>query len=278
MVSELVKRRCMVSELVKRAVALRLSVRKPEFSYAFCSNVVPAATVAAAAGAATLAAAVAAAAAGTIFYFNGSSEGTLGSFRCMVSELVKRAVALRLGVRKPKFFSYFCSKVVPAATLAAAPGAAESQSFRMLSSSSRSSSSRSVAAAAAARAIYYFNGISEGTLGSFRCMVSELVKRAVALRLGVRKLECSYPFCSKVVPAATLAAAAAAAGAAAAAAAIAAAAARAIFYFNGISEGALGSFHFHNDVISLFSNISDLSIVFNLLPYCLFMDSLIYPS
>ena len=252
----------MVSELVKRAVALRLSVRKPEFSYAFCSNVVPAATVAAAAGAATLAAAVAAAAAGTIFYFNGSSEGTLGSFRCMVSELVKRAVALRLGVRKPKFFSYFCSKVVPAATLAAAPGAA--------------AAAAAVAAAAAARAIYYFNGISEGTLGSFRCMVSELVKRAVALRLGVRKLECSYPFCSKVVPA--LAAAAAAAGAAAAAAAIAAAAARAIFYFNGISEGALGSFHFHNDVISLFSNISDLSIAFNLLPYCLFMDSLIYPS
>ena len=254
----------MVSELVKRAVAFRLSVRKPEFSYAFCSNVVPAATVAAAAGAATLAAAVAAAAAGTIFYFNGSAEGTLGSFRCMVSELVKRAVALRLGVRKPKFFSYFCSKVVPAATLAAAPGAA--------------AAAAAVAAAAAARAIYYFNGISEGTLGSFRCMVSELVKRAVALRLGVRKLECSYPFCSKVVPAATLAAAAAAAGAAAAAAAIAAAAARAIFYFNGISEGALGSFHFHNDVISLFSNISDLSIVFNLLPYCLFMDSLIYPS
>ena len=219
--------RCMVSELVKRAVALRLSVRKPEFSYAFCSNVVPAATVAAAAGAATLAAAVAAAAAGTIFYFNGSSEGTLGSFRCMVSELVKRAVALRLGVRKPKFFSCFCSKVVPAATLAAAPGAA---------------AAAAAVAAAAARAIYYFNGISEGTLGNFRCMVSELVKRAVALRLGVRKLECSYPFCSKVVPAATLAAAAAAAGAAAAAAAIAAAAARAIFYFNGISEGALGSF------------------------------------
>ena len=97
----------------------------------------------------------------------------------------------------------------------------------------------------------------------------------MALRLGVRKPKCSYAFCSNVAPAATLAAAA---GAAAAAAAVAAAAAGAIFYFNGISEGALGSFHFHNDVISLFSNISDLSIVFNLLPYCLFMDSLIYPS
>ena len=54
----------MVSELVKRAVALRLGVRKPEFSYAFYSKVVPAATVAAAAaGAAAAAAAVAAAAA-----------------------------------------------------------------------------------------------------------------------------------------------------------------------------------------------------------------------
>ena len=58
-------------------------------------------------------------------------------------------------------------------------------------------------------------------------MVSELVKRAVAMRLGVRKPEFSYAFCSKVVPAATLAAAAAAAGAAAAAAAVAAAAAAA---------------------------------------------------
>ena len=55
-------------------------------------------------------------------------------------------------------------------------------------------------------------------------MVSELVKRAVALRLGVRKPKFSYAFCSKVVPAATLAAAAAA-GAAAAAAAVAVAAA-----------------------------------------------------
>ena len=52
----------MVSELVKRAVALRLGVRKPKFSYAFCSKVVPAATLAAAAGAAAAAAAVAAAA------------------------------------------------------------------------------------------------------------------------------------------------------------------------------------------------------------------------
>ena len=41
----------------------------------------------------------------------------------MVSELVKRAVALRLGVRKPKFSCAFCSKVVPAATLAAAAAA-----------------------------------------------------------------------------------------------------------------------------------------------------------
>ena len=60
-------------------------------------------------------------------------------------------------------------------------------------------------------------------------MVSELVKRAVALRLGVRKPKFSYAFCSKVVPAATLAAAAAGAAAAAAAVAVAAAAAGASF-------------------------------------------------
>ena len=167
MVSELVKRavalrlggRCMVSELVKRAVALRLGVRQPEFSYAFCSKVVPAATLAAAAAGAAAAAAAVAAAAGAIFYFTGISEGTLGSFRCMVSELVKRAVALRLSVRKPEFSYAFCSKVVPAATLAAAAGAA-------------------AVAAAAAGTIFYFNRISEGAVGSFRCMVSELVKRA----------------------------------------------------------------------------------------------------
>ena len=110
---------------MKRAVALRLGVRKPEFSYAFCSKVVPAATLAAAAAAAAGAAAAAAAVAEQqqqelLFYFNGISEGTLGTFRCMVSELVKRAVALRLGVRKPEFSYAFCSKVVPPATLAAA--------------------------------------------------------------------------------------------------------------------------------------------------------------
>ena len=90
---------------MKRAVALRLGVRKPEFSYAFCSKVVPAATLAAAAaGAAAAAAAVAEQQQQELlFYFNGISEGTLGTFRCMVSELVKRAVALRLGVRKPEF-------------------------------------------------------------------------------------------------------------------------------------------------------------------------------
>ena len=58
---------------MKRAVALRLGVRQPEFSYAFRSKVVPAATLAAAAaGAAAAAAAVAAAAAGAIFYFTGT--------------------------------------------------------------------------------------------------------------------------------------------------------------------------------------------------------------
>ena len=107
---------------MKRAVALRLGVRKPEFSYAFCSKVVPAATLAAAAaGAAAAAAAVAEQQQQELlFYFNGISEGTLGTFRCLVSELVKRAVALRLGVRKPEFSYAFCSKVVPPATLAAA--------------------------------------------------------------------------------------------------------------------------------------------------------------
>ena len=198
---------------MKRAVALRLGVRKPEFSYAFCSKVVPAATLAAAAaGAAAAAAAVAEQQQQELlFYFNGISEGTLGTFRCMVSELVKRAVALRLGVRKPEFSYAFCSKVVPAATLAAAAAAGAAAAAAAVAA----------AAAAATFLLFYFNGISEGTLGSFRCMVSELVKRAVALRLGVRKLEFSYAFCSKVVPAATLAAAA---GAAAAAAAVAAAA------------------------------------------------------
>ena len=125
-------------------MALRLGVRKPKCSYAFCSNVAPAATLAAAAGAAAAAAAVAAAAAaaGAIFYFNGISEGTLGSFRCMVSELVKRAVALRLSVRKPEFSYAFCSNVVPAATVAAAAGAA---------------TLAAAVAAAAAGTIFYFN-------------------------------------------------------------------------------------------------------------------------
>ena len=100
----------MVSELVKRAVALRLGVRKPKFSYAFCSKVVPVQQQRE-----------------LLFYFNGISEGTLGTFRCMVSELVKRAVALRLGVRKPEFSYAFCSKVVPAATLAARPRNATEQ-------------------------------------------------------------------------------------------------------------------------------------------------------
>ena len=70
---------------MKRAAALRLGVRKPEFSYAFCSKVVPAATLAAAAaGAAAAAAAVAEQQQQELlFYFNGISEGTLGTF-CMV--------------------------------------------------------------------------------------------------------------------------------------------------------------------------------------------------
>ena len=136
--------------------------------------------------------------------FNGISEGTLDTFWWLGSGLLKRAVALRFGVRKASFQK---GRYIVLGAGAAGPATA---ALAGVATAAGPVTAAAVAAVAAAGPdqqqhqeqqqqqqqvlqhmcillLLQFNRISEGTLDTFWWLGSGLLKRAVALRFGVRK-------------------------------------------------------------------------------------------